>query len=172
MIFIYLFQNAYINKNKDVINSTWTQSSHTIKDNFPSNGCSNLTEISHSGVINSDCITTKCVQDTKKLTDTFSNSSESNLTKPSPIGGFRQTDERTKAEVMSTIITDMEQSVQGMLSFAKSLPKFYGLPKDDQASLLKGIVCIMKLENVQILTYRPFQVHCSLLFSKMQTHSV
>ncbi|KAL4224659.1 hypothetical protein ACF0H5_015356 [Mactra antiquata] len=49
-----------------------------------------------------------------------------------------QTDENVKAKVMSNIITDMEQSVQGMLGFAKSLPKFDNLPNDDQASLLKA----------------------------------
>lgn len=46
--------------------------------------------------------------------------------------------ETLRAEVVTKIIKDMEQGVQGMLSFAKCVPGFTELPTKDQASLVKG----------------------------------
>lgn len=46
--------------------------------------------------------------------------------------------ERTKAEVMSHILKDIEQGVNGMLSFSKSIPGFTDLPKNDKAALIKS----------------------------------
>ncbi|XP_045174304.2 bile acid receptor-like [Mercenaria mercenaria] len=46
--------------------------------------------------------------------------------------------ENIRAEVMTKIINDLEQGVQGMLAFAKSLPGFAELPSQDQVSLVKA----------------------------------
>ncbi|XP_052797497.1 nuclear receptor subfamily 1 group D member 2-like [Mya arenaria] len=53
-----------------------------------------------------------------------------------PVSPARQ--ERTKADVMCQVLKDMEQGVQGMLAFAKSLPGFKDLSREDQAALLKA----------------------------------
>jgi len=50
--------------------------------------------------------------------------------------------ERTKAEVMSQVVRDMDLGVQGMLKFAKCVPDFDELPREDQAALLKGNNCV------------------------------
>ncbi|XP_060559469.1 nuclear receptor subfamily 1 group D member 1-like [Ruditapes philippinarum] len=46
--------------------------------------------------------------------------------------------ETLRAEVMTKIVSDLEQGVQGMLAFAKSLPGFSDLPSSDQVSLVKA----------------------------------
>jgi hypothetical protein len=50
--------------------------------------------------------------------------------------------ETLRAEVMTKIVSDLEQGVQGMLAFAKSLPGFSDLPSSDQVSLVKGNLLI------------------------------
>lgn len=78
---------------------------------------------------NSEDLDLKMVHKTKKETIATIKSDES---------AIPQT-EIVRAEVMSKIINDMEQGVQGMLAFAKSLPGFAELSSQDQASLLKGM---------------------------------
>lgn len=67
--------------------------------------------------------------------------------------------EQTKAEVLATVITDMERGIAGMVTFAKSMPGFTDLPKEDQVLLLKcksvllGIYKCMCVQKFHLLIF-------------------
>lgn len=74
--------------------------------------------------------------------------------------------EMMRAYVMSQILKDVEQGVNGMLAFSNSVPGFTDLHKDDKAALLKSkrSVCDLAVLFVMIL----FVSLCTITTCKLQ----